>query len=67
MKLRLSHVSFGRVSLAAAIFVLVMKNNYVYHDCLNMLSAEEVHSGDERPRSQEDYAMNREMTRSSAI
>jgi hypothetical protein len=34
-------------------FALVMKNNYVYHDCFNMLLAEEVHSGDERPRSQE--------------
>jgi hypothetical protein len=39
----------GRVSPGAAIFALVMKKNYVYQDCLNMLLAGKVHCGDERP------------------
>jgi hypothetical protein len=50
------------VSPQSAVLGHVMKNNYVYHDCLNMLSAGEVHSCDERPQSQEDGVFNTKIT-----
>jgi hypothetical protein len=50
------------VSPQSAVLGHVMKNNYVYHDCLNMLSAGEVHSGDERPQSQEDGVFDTKIT-----